>query len=124
MNLNHYEVVFIMTPVLSEAQIKETTDKFKDLLIKSGAELYHEEQWGLKKLATPIKSKSSGYYQLFEYKADAKAVATLDIELRRDERVIRYLNVALDKYGVKFNEDRRNGKFAKKEKTDKTEKAE
>ncbi|MCS7004837.1 MAG: 30S ribosomal protein S6 [Cytophagales bacterium] len=115
----HYEVVFIMTPVLSDSQIKETIEKFKDVLVKNGAEVYHEEHWGLKKFATPIKGKSSGYYHLFEYKANPKTVLTFDVELRRDERIIRYLNVTLDKYGVKFNEDRRNGKFVKKEKVEK-----
>jgi small subunit ribosomal protein S6 len=117
MDLKHYEAVFILSPVLSEQQVKETVDKFKDLLKNAGADVYHEEYWGVKKLAYPIKKKASGFYQLFEFKAPPALIATFELELRRDEKVIRFLTVSLDKYGVEFNNNRRQGKYNKKEKT-------
>ena len=49
-----YETVFILTPVLSAEQVKETVVKFKKSLKDAGAKLMHEEDWGLKKLAYPI----------------------------------------------------------------------
>jgi len=36
--LNQYETVFICTPVLSDPQVKETVNKFKDIITKSGGE--------------------------------------------------------------------------------------
>jgi len=34
--------------------------------------------------------------------------------MRRDERIMRFLTVKLDKYGVKYNDDKRNGKIGTK----------
>ena len=68
--MNQYETVFILTPVLSDVQMKETVEKFKGILTANGAEVINEENWGLKKLAYAIDKKSTGFYQLLEFKAD------------------------------------------------------
>jgi small subunit ribosomal protein S6 len=116
---NTYETVFILTPVLSDAQMKDAVAKFKSVLIERGAEMVHEENWGLRKLAYPIDKKSTGFYQLFEYQASPETIAVLETEFRRDEKVLRFLTVACDKHAVDFNRRRRNGEFnkAKKEET-------
>ena len=106
--MNHYETVFILNPVLSETQIKETVQKFQDLLTSKGAEMIHKENWGLKKLAYPIEKKKSGFYHLFEYKASGEAIAPFELEFRRDDSVMRYLTVKLDKHAAAWAEKRRN----------------
>ncbi|MCL2417020.1 MAG: 30S ribosomal protein S6 [Bacteroidales bacterium] len=105
--MNHYETVFIMTPVLSDDQMKEAVKKYQDLLKNQGAEIIHEENWGLKKLAYPIQKKASGFYYLMEFKADGKAVDTLETAYRRDERMLRFLTVKLDKFAKAYSEKRR-----------------
>ena len=112
--MNKYETVFIMTPVLSDQQMKETVEKFKGILTAAGAEIINEEEWGLKTLAYPIQKKSTGFYQLLEFKGDPAALAKLETAFRRDERVIRYLTVKLEKYAAEYAAKRRN-KFNKKE---------
>ena len=112
--MNQYETVFIMTPVLSDQQMKETVEKFKGVLTSNGAEIINEEEWGLKTMAYPIQKKSTGFYQLLEFKATPEALAKLDIAFRRDERVIRFLTVKLEKYAAEYAAKRRN-KFNKKE---------
>ncbi|GET22581.1 MULTISPECIES: 30S ribosomal protein S6 [Prolixibacter] len=114
--LNQYETVFIATPVLSEAQIKEAVEKFRELITGNNGELLHEEHWGLKKLAYPIQKKSTGFYHLFEFKADPAFINKLETEFRRDERVIRFQTVKLEKYAAEYSEKRRNKVNAKKEK--------
>ncbi len=104
---NHYETVFILTPVLSEDQVKEAVKKFRDFLTEKGAEIIWEEDWGLKKLAYPIQHKKTGFYHLIEFKADPDLIARLDLEFRRDERVMRHLVVKLDKYAAEWAEKRR-----------------
>ena len=104
---NKYETVFILTPVLSEAQAKEAVGKFKKVLTGSGAKVLHEENWGLKKLAYPIQKKSTGFYNLLEFEAEGDAVSKLDIAFRRDERVMRFLTVALNKDAVEYAEKRK-----------------
>ena len=111
--LNQYETVFIATPVLSEAQIKEAVGKFKDLITASGSELIHEEHWGLKKLAYPIQKKSTGFYHLLEFKAEPAFVGKLETEYRRDERIIRFITLKLDKNSVEYSAKRKNKLNAK-----------
>ncbi|MGN0061947.1 MAG: 30S ribosomal protein S6 [Alloprevotella sp.] len=106
--MNQYETVFILTPVLSDVQMKETVEKFKNLLIANGAEIVNEENWGLKKMAYPIEKKSTGFYSLLEFKAEPTVVEKLEIGYRRDERVIRFITVKLDKFAAQYAEKRRN----------------
>src|SRR5690606_38180492 len=111
--MNNYEAVFILTPVLSDVQMKEAVEKFKTLLTDAGAEIVHEESWGLRKLEYPITKKSTGFYQMLEFKADPSLVATLELNFRRDERVLRYLTVRQDKFHALYAEKRRSLKQSK-----------
>jgi small subunit ribosomal protein S6 len=104
---NRYETVFILTPVLSEEQAKETVAKFKDLLKNGGAKVHHEEDWGLRKLAYPIQKKSTGFYHLLEFECEGSLIADLELAFRRDERVIRFLTVKMDKHAMAYAERRR-----------------
>ena len=112
--MNQYETVFILTPVLSDEQMKETVSKFRNLLTDNGAEILNEEIWGLKKMAYAIEKKSTGFYCLVEFKGEPSIVNTLETGFRRDEKVIRYMTVRLDKYAVQYAEKRRS-KLGKKE---------
>ena len=104
--MNHYETVFILNPVLSDDQIKEAVKKFEGLLTEKGAKFVNKEDWGLKKLAYPIQNKKSGFYHLFEYTVSGEAINPLEVEFRRDERVMRYLTVKLDKHAIAWAEKR------------------
>ena len=116
----NYETVFILTPVLSEAQIKDTVDKFRKVLTDNGAEIVNEESMGLRKLAYPIQHKNTGYYFLFEFSSETRVPDALDVEYRRDERIIRYLTTVLDKHALAYNERRRKGQLGKnKQQTEK-----
>ncbi len=108
--MNQYETVFILTPVLSDDQMKEAVEKFKGILTKNGAEIINEELWGMKKLAYPIEKKSTGFYVLVEFKADPTVIKTLEVNYRRDERVIRYITIKNEKYAAQYAEKRRNKK--------------
>ena len=112
--MNHYETVFILTPVLSDVQIKEAVKKYHDFIVDNGGEIVHEEDWGLKKLAYPIQKKTTGFYHLIEFKADPTFIAKLEIQYRRDERIIRFLTFALDKHSIAYSERRRANKSESK----------
>ena len=105
--MNQYETVFILTPVLSDDQMKEAVKKYEDYLTKAGSEIVHEEHWGMRKLAYPIQKKSTGFYHLIEFKAEGDVIANVETELKRDERVLRFLTVKLDKHAVAYNEKKR-----------------
>ncbi len=111
--LNQYETVFILTPVLSENQMKETVENFKGLLVENGANIVNEELWGLRKLAYPIEGKTTGFYCLLEFLAEPTLIAKLETQYRRDEKVIRYLTTKLDKFAIEYAAKRKSLKSAK-----------
>ena len=113
--MNQYETVFILTPVLSDDQTKETVAKFKKILTDNGAEILNEEAWGLKKMAYAIDKKSTGFYNLVEFKAEPSVIKKLETGVRRAEKVIRFLTVKLDKYAADYAEKRRAKYATKKE---------
>ncbi|MDP4267171.1 MAG: 30S ribosomal protein S6 [Bacteroidota bacterium] len=112
--LNQYETVFILNPVLSEDQIKEAVDKYRNLLTEKGAEIVFENSWGMKKFSYPIKKKNSGYYYLIEFKAEGTVIADLELAYKRDEEVLRFLSFRLDKYAIAYNEKKRAPKTEQK----------
>lgn len=114
--MNRYETVFIATPVLGESQIAEIVTKFQGVIAENGGNVEHTEQWGLKKLAYPIQKKTTGYYFLMEFTSESgKIIEALETAYRRDERVIRFLTVTLDKHATEWAEKRRRNIAAKAE---------
>jgi len=112
--IKQYETVFIATPVLSETQMKEAVAKYTQLIRDNGGEVVYEEDWGLKQLAYPIQHKTSGFYYLIEFKSDPEFVSKLETQYHRDERIIRFLTVALDKDAIAYAQHRRENKQARK----------
>ena len=108
--IKQYETVFIATPVLSDAQMKEAVAKYIGLIKENGGEVVYEEDWGLKQLAYPIQKKTTGFYYLIEFKADTQFIDTLETQYRRDERIIRFLTFAMDKHAIAYAEKRRANK--------------
>ncbi len=119
--MNHYETVFILTPVLSDVQMKEAVDKFTSVITANGGAIVNEENWGLRKLAYPIQKKSTGFYTLLEFDAAPDVIKKLEVQFRRDERVLRFLTFRLDKYAHEYAVKRRSLKGAKQNQTTETE---
>ena len=105
--MNSYETVFILTPVLSEEQAKEAVQKFESEVSSLGGKVQHSESWGLRKLAYPIQKKSTGFYFLTQFEAPGSAIAELEVMFKRDERIIRFLTVKMDKDHLEYAEKRR-----------------
>jgi len=106
--LKQYETVFIATPVLSDAQMKEAVAKYVTFIKDNGGEIVHQEDWGLKKLAYPIQKKTTGFYHLIEFKAEPEFISNLETQYKRDERIIRFHTVSMDKHAIAYAERRRN----------------
>jgi len=96
-----------MNPVLSEEQMRETVNKFTENLKDKKAKILNEEFWGLKKLKYPIQKKNTGFYYLIEFEAEGSAISELEVLFKRDERVMRWLTIRLDKYSIEYSERRR-----------------
>ncbi len=120
--MNQYETTIVLTPLLSEEVAKEAVAKFRKLIADNGAEIIAEDNWGLRKLAYPIEKKSTGHYYLTEFKASGELISKLELEYKRDERIMRFLTIRLDKHAIAYNEKKRSGAF-NKPKAQRTEEA-
>ena len=112
--MRHYELTFIADPVLSNEEIQSIRQTYEDQIKKQGGKIVHVDDMGLKQLAYAIHKRNSGIYYSIEFQAEnGETIAPVELALRRDERIMRYLTIALDKFGVKYNEDKRNGLIKK-----------
>jgi small subunit ribosomal protein S6 len=117
--MRQYEVTFIIDPVLPNEEITGAAKNYQEHLKQEGCEIVHVDAIGLKPLAYIIHKRSSGIYYTIEFKTESQdTIEKLELALRRDERIMRFLTVKLDKYGVKYNEDKRNGLIGKSKKED------
>lgn len=112
--MRHYELTFIVDPVLSNEEIQAIRQTYEDQVKKQGCKIVYVDDMGLRQLAYPLNKRNSGIYYTIEFQAEnGEAITPLELALRRDERIMRYLTIALDKFGVKYNEDKRNGLIKK-----------
>ena len=90
--------------------MKEAVAKYTKLIADNSGEVVYEEDWGLRQLAYPIQHKTSGFYYLIQFKAEPTFIATLETQYFRDERIIRFLTVALDKHAEAYAQKRRENR--------------
>ena len=107
--MQNYELMVIFTPVLSDDDYKGAQKKYQTFIKESGGEVLNEKPWGLKSLAYPINKKTTGLYWVVEYQAPSDFNEKLNIQLLRDDNVMRHMFTALDKYAVEYNQRKRSG---------------
>ena len=107
--MQHYELMVIFTPVLSEEEYKAAQNKFAAFVTENEGEVLHTNPWGLKSLAYPIQKKTTGLYWVMEFIAPADFIEKIKIQMLRDESVLRHLLTKLDKYAVEYNNKKRSG---------------
>ena len=83
--------------------MKEAVQKFKRVITDNNGEIVHEENWGLKNLPTDSE-KSTGFYYLLEFKGSGDLVEKLEVQYRRDERIIRFLTFRMEKFAIEYAE--------------------
>lgn len=122
--MNRYEVTFIVDPVLSGDEIVATAQTYVDHLQGEGCKIVHVEEMGLRQLAYPLGKRTTGVYFCIEFTSDSGLIIEkMELAFRRDERIMRFLTVKLDKYGIKYNEDKRKGLIGRKKTTKATSEA-
>ncbi len=104
-----YETTLILTPEKSDSEVSKLIKGYVKFLKTNGASIVHEETWGLRNLAYPIQKKSTGYYFTVEYEGPTELIASLELSLKRDESVLRFLTVKLDKFAIDYNDRKHKG---------------
>lgn len=118
--MKSYENVLIFTPTLTEDEVRNHVSKHRSDLQALGAEIVHEDFWGLRQMAYPIKKKTTGIYLVTEYQAKDDAVAKMEVLYKRNESILRFMTISLDKHAVKYNDDKRNGRIGRNRNQDAT----
>lgn len=94
--MRDYELLFVLDPSLDEEQKANLVETAKSVINNGGGEAGEADVWGEKKLAYNINKKSTGYYVVLPFKADAELPKELDRRLRINENVMRHIIVSQD----------------------------
>lgn len=115
--MRHYEVTFVVDPVLSGDEVKSTAEHIEHEIKGFGAQIVSVDNIGLRQLAYSINKRASGVYFCIEFATEgANWLTKFELNLKRNERLLRFLTVKLDKYGIKYNDDKRNGRIGSRKK--------
>ena len=103
MEMNKYEVVYIIDPAVEDEARKALIAKFNDLITGNGGSVDKVEEWGKRRLAYAIDYKTEGYYVLVNFQAEADLPKELERNLQISDSVIRYQVIKLieRKVGIK-----------------------
>jgi small subunit ribosomal protein S6 len=112
--MTHYETVIIFSPLLSEDDVKKATKHYIKFLGDHKATIVEENYWGLKSMAYQISGKQNGIYFVTEFAGDSDLVAKFEIELKRDETILRFMTIKLDKFAIDYNDRKRKGLIGRK----------
>ncbi|MEZ5045398.1 MAG: 30S ribosomal protein S6 [Chitinophagaceae bacterium] len=107
--MNHYELMVIFTPVLSEEEYKASAKQLKKIITDAEGEIVGEDFWGLRSFAYPIQKKTTGLYYVLEYKANTDLNSKLIIQMNRNESIMRQMITVLDKHAIAYNNRKRTG---------------
>jgi len=91
--VREYEIVYIFDPVMTEDQVNEKLEKFHKQITDAGGEITAVDHWGKRQLAYPINKKTSGYYVVVQFTAEATALPEMERRLKLDEELVQYLIV-------------------------------
>ena len=90
-----YEVLFILSPQVTEEETTTLIADFKGVAERNGATLKNEEAWGRRRLAYPIQKFNEGVYHLFVLESDS-SLSELDRRMKNVDRVLRHVIVRTD----------------------------
>jgi small subunit ribosomal protein S6 len=93
MNMNQYEVMYVIDAALEDSARAELISRFSDLVVKNGGEVDRVDEWGKRRLAYAIQYKTEGYYVLMYIKAPAELPREIERNMQISDSVLRYLTV-------------------------------
>lgn len=89
--MNKYEVLYIITPEITEEATKAEIEKFSGIVANNGGEVTAVDEWGKRKLAYEIDYKSEGYYVLMTFLSAPEFPSELERNFKNDESILRYM---------------------------------
>ena len=97
MSIQCFETILIFSDKLTEEEYEEKVKDYKKWFAGLPAARIRTEKMGKKKLAYDVRGCEHGYYAQFIYESTQDLVNTkLDLMLRKDDDVIKFITVAYD----------------------------
>ena len=96
--MRHYELVVVLSPMISPDEAGQAWERIKGYITNREAEIVHEERWGTRRLAYPVKKGQyqflEGNYHLTRFATDQSFNRELENYLKLDDHVLRSLVTA------------------------------
>lgn len=103
--MREYELMFVVDPRLTDEEIVELSDQYKEMVQSAGAEVHREESWGKRRLAYQINKLSEGNYVLFHVRSETGgAFVEVEQRMRQNEQILRYMTVRTDAGRLRYRE--------------------
>ena len=97
MSTRKYELVYVVSPELSDEQVTAVHDQVQAIVTRFGAEIEKTDNWGRRKLAYEIGPHKEGVYVLEVINTESgELVKELDRRLKVMDQVVRHLVVRVD----------------------------
>ena len=90
-NLKQYEIMLLMSPELSETDVKKEISNLKSTITKHKGEVSFEDYWGKRKLAYRIQKEDLGYYHVMLFTYPGSELKNLEDDLKLNKSVMRHL---------------------------------
>ncbi len=94
--MRNYESLYIIHPEIVGDELTALVEKFQSVLTDQSAEIYKLDNWGVRKLAYPIKKVERGCYIQVLFSAEPEVIAEYERRLRLDENILRFLTVKVE----------------------------
>lgn len=94
--MRRYEAVVILDPDMPDEDIGQLTERYSQLIKKSGGEVIKIEDWGSRRLAYVVKKKEKGHYVLLDFVGQPELLSELERQFKIAEEVMKFLSVKLD----------------------------
>lgn len=95
--MQRYELVVVLNPMLTQEDTRSSWERIKGMVIDRGGSFLHEDRWGIRRLAYPIRKGgqnfTEGTYLVGHFQSEPSKMAELETGLRLAEDVLRFLVV-------------------------------
>lgn len=101
--MNKYETVLIININLTKEELKNTVEKYENIMKEFANKEVKVKDEGIKNLAYEIKKNTQARYIIFNYEAEPQNILELERKFRIDDDILKFLTVKEEVF--EFNED-------------------
>jgi small subunit ribosomal protein S6 len=98
--MNHYELMVIYSPNLTEDEQRQQFSQVEELLKHENARINLVDHWGKRKLAYLVKKQRQGIYDWFYFELDPSRISEIDRKLKMSEVILRFMIIKMEKLQV------------------------